>query len=53
MTAGDASYDCVMPAGTPPAALIDFALAALTAVSGPSPTGEWMWAVRDKGLVPR
>ena len=53
MAAGDDEYQCEMPLNAAPRTVVDFAIAALTAVAGPSPTGEWMWAVRDKGLVPR
>ena len=53
MAADDEEYVCRMPVDSPAGALVAFALAALQAVAGPSPSREWMWAVRMPGLVPR
>lgn len=53
MAAGETSVDCAFDADTPASTLLEFAVAAVTALTGPPRSGEWQWTVRAKGLVPR
>jgi len=53
MAAGETSVDCAFDADTPASTLLEFAVAAVTALTGPPRSGQWQWTVRAKGLVPR
>lgn len=53
MVAGPGALDCLFAPGTTSASLIEFSVAALTAVGGFANTGEWQWTVRAEGTLPR
>jgi hypothetical protein len=53
MSVDDEGVDCAFGPDTPPATLVAFAVAAVGALAGLPPRGEWQWTVRAKGLVPR
>lgn len=49
----EGSIECEFAAGTPPAALVQFSVAAITTLSkGMGASGEWQWTLRKRGLVP-
>jgi hypothetical protein len=53
MVAGDDQIECRFQPATDPDRLVDFSVSALRVIGGLGVTNEWMWAIRNKGLVPR